>query len=120
MCAVSVFDLTELTKRIAFLEAELNKPEVYSNVAVSTAYNKELKHKSDEFSLYNELKGELEFLEMCLSDTTETDVDMVAEINNNIAKLEEKISKKKRMALLSIALIIVLAIISFLCLTVFN
>ena len=91
MCAVSVFDLTELTKRIAFLETELNKPEVYSNIAVSTAYNKELKHKSDEFSLYNELKGELEFLEMCLADTAESDVDMVAEINNNIAKLEEKV-----------------------------
>lgn len=91
MCAVSVFDLTELIKRISFLESELNKPEVYSNISVSTAYNKELKHKSDELSLYNELKGELEFLEMCLADTSESDQDMVTEINNNILKLEEKV-----------------------------
>ena len=64
---------------------------MYSNISVSTAYNKELKHKSDELSLYNELKSELEFLEMCLADTSESDQDMVAEINNNILKLEEKV-----------------------------
>ncbi len=91
MFAVSVFDLEELTKRIAFLETELNKPDVYSNISVSTSYNKELKHKSDELALYNELKNELEFLEMCLADTSESDLDMVSEINGNILKLEEKV-----------------------------
>ncbi len=91
MCAVSVFDLNELNNRIKFLETELNNPNVYSNIALSTNYNKELKHITDEVNLYNELKNELEFLQMCLIDTSESDHDMVTEINNNISKLEAQV-----------------------------
>ncbi len=93
MCAVSVFDLDELNKRILFLEAELNKPEVYSNIGISTGYNKELTHKKQEVEEFNNLKTELEFVTFALDNTSENDSVAIAEIESTLAKLEKDVNK---------------------------
>ena len=96
MCAVSVFDLDELNKRILFLEAELNKPEVYSNIGISTGYNKELTHKKQEVEEFNNLKTELEFVTFALDNTSENDSVAIAEIESTLAQLEKDVNKAKK------------------------
>lgn len=101
MFAVSVFDLDQLKQRINFLESELQLPEVYSNVQLSSAYSKELKHKSDELNEYENLKSEVDFLQLCLLDTQESDEAMVLEINKQLIELSEKVENLYVQTLLS-------------------
>ena len=68
MCAVSVFDLDNLNKRVKFLAEQLEQKEVYTNLSLSTSYNVELKHKSDELDNYNKLKDEAEFLSFAIDE----------------------------------------------------
>lgn len=58
---------------------------------MSTSYNKELKHKQNELEQYEQLTSEVEFLELCLADTDETDEQMVLEINKQLSSLKSKV-----------------------------
>ncbi len=58
---------------------------------MSTSYNKELKHKQNELEEYEQLTSEVEFLELCLADTDETDEQMVLEINKQLSSLKSKV-----------------------------
>lgn len=58
---------------------------------MSTSYNKELKHKQTELEEYEQLSSEVEFLELCLADTDETDEQMVLEINKQLSSLKSKV-----------------------------
>ena len=58
---------------------------------MSTSYNKELKHKQTEHEEYEQLSSEVEFLELCLADTDETDEQMVLEINKQLSSLKSKV-----------------------------
>lgn len=91
MCAVNVFDLKTKKERISFLQAELNKPEVYSNLQKSTNYNIELKNLNFQIEQYEKLKSDVEFLQFALTD--ENNNDNLEFINSELVRLSVEIDK---------------------------
>ena len=91
MCAVNVFDLKTKKERISFLQAELNKPEVYSNLQKSTSYNIELKNLNFQIEQYEKLKADVEFLQFALTD--ENNNDNLEFINSELDRLNVEIDK---------------------------
>lgn len=93
MCAVSVFDLDNLNKRVKFLAEQLELKEVYTNLSLSTSYNVELKHKSDELDNYNKLKDEAEFLSFAIDEVKDEDSTNLEYINAQLEELSKKTDK---------------------------
>lgn len=93
MCAVSVFDLDNLNKRVKFLAEQLEQKEVYTNLSLSTSYNVELKHKSDELDNYNKLKDEAEFLSFAIDEVKDEDSTNLEYINAQLEELSKKTDK---------------------------
>ena len=91
MCAVNVFVLKTKKERISFLQAELNKPEVYSNLQKSTSYNIELKNLNFQIEQYEKLKADVEFLQFALTD--ENNNDNLEFINSELDRLNVEIDK---------------------------
>ncbi len=91
MCAVSVFDLTKLKERIAFLENEMHKTEVYSDITLSTKYNKELKVLTNQLEMVESLKNNVDFVGFALNDLNVNDVAQVEYIQTELNNLEEQV-----------------------------
>ena len=91
MCAVSVFDLDVLKSRINFLETEMHKPEVYSNISLSTAYSKELKVLTNQLEQLEKLKSEVEFVSFALLDVDVNDETSVGYIEEQLNELDKQI-----------------------------
>lgn len=90
MYAVSVFDLDTINNRIQYLTQQLELKEVYTNLNLSTSYNKELKHKKDEVDNYNTLKDETEFLTFAIDEVKDDDTTNLDYINEQLDILKKK------------------------------
>lgn len=91
MCAVSVFDLTELNNKIEYIENELHKTEVYSNIALSTKYNKELKVLSGQKEQLEKLQEEVEFMSFALENVDANDQNAVEYLETQLSDLEKQV-----------------------------
>ncbi len=89
-CAVSVFDLPKLQKKVSWLEEELAKEEVYSNIVLSTKYNKELKYAKEELEKVQNLQNDLEFLQLCLLEEQDQE-GMEEEFSTMVTELSKKV-----------------------------
>lgn len=101
MCAVSVFDLNTKKSRIEFLEKELLKPEVYSDIKLSTSYNIELKNLKYQIEEYDKLKEDLTFLEFGMQNVEESDAEAINFVNTELKRLETEINNLYVQTLLS-------------------
>ena len=101
MCAVSVFDLNKLTQRIEFLENELHKTEVYSDIALSTKYNKELKVLTAQKEQLETLTNDVEFAQFAVMDVDVNDQTAVDYIESQLNNLEKQVESLYMQTLLN-------------------
>lgn len=66
--AVLVFDLSETKERIEYLEEELKKEAVYTDVSLSTSYSKELAKLKNEVKEYDDLQFEYELVSLAIEE----------------------------------------------------
>ena len=91
--AVSVFDLGYIKNRIDFLEEELKKEAVYSDVSLSTTYSKELTRLKNEAKVYDDLQFELELATLAIEEGVATQVASESEILDTMSMIQDLKSK---------------------------
>lgn len=91
--AVSVFDLGYTKNRIDFLEEELKKEAVYSDVSLSTTYSKELTRLKNEVKVYDDLQFELELATLAIEEGVATQVTSESQILDTMSMIQDLKSK---------------------------